>query len=138
MPSSILWVCMHAGYTYYTLVYVVHSLGLEDLYGCMVVSKYITSGINYPQDQWLPDGPLYITHAALFSHTTRPNVSVQCVFQNGFDLRLRPRLTNAASNQLDSLTVCLQGINLGDGPDTRLLKLNGKPYTARPGSLCRS
>ena len=78
-------------------------------------------------DQWLPDGPLYITHAALFSHTTRPNVSVQCVFQNGFDLRLRPRHTNAASNQLDSLTVCLQGINLGDGLDTRLLKLNGQP-----------
>jgi hypothetical protein len=67
----------------------------------------------------------------LFTHTTRPNVSVQCVFQERFDLRLRPRLTNAASDQLDSLISCLQGINLGDGTDTRLLKLNGKPYTAR-------
>jgi hypothetical protein len=30
-----------------------------------------------------------------------------------------------------NLMSCLQEINLGDGPDTRLLKLNGKPYSAR-------
>jgi len=46
-------------------------------------------------------------------------------------LRLRPRLTNAASSQLDNLLICLQGINLGSGADTRLLKLNGKPYSTR-------
>ena len=53
-------------------------------------------------DHWLPAGPLASTHSALFSHT-RPNTSVQCVFNNGFDLRLRPRLTTAASQQLGSL-----------------------------------
>jgi hypothetical protein len=54
-------------------------------------------------DHWLPAGPLASTHSALFSHTLRPNTSVQCVFNNGFDLRLRPRLTTAASQQLGSL-----------------------------------
>jgi hypothetical protein len=82
-------------------------------------------------DHWLPDGPLCSTHSALFSHTIVPNVSVQFVFQNGFDLRLRPRLTNAASQQLDSLLSSLQDIHLDDGPDVRLLKLTGRPYTTR-------
>lgn len=82
-------------------------------------------------NHWMPDGPLFDTHPVLFSHTTMPNVSVQNVFQNGFDLRLRPRLTNTASHELDSLLASLQDINLGEGPDTRLLKLTGQPYTAR-------
>lgn len=60
-----------------------------------------------------------------------PNVSVQCVFQNDFDLRLRPRLTNAASQQLGSLLSLLQGFNLSDSPDVRLLKLTGWPYKTR-------
>jgi hypothetical protein len=51
-------------------------------------------------DHWLPDGPLSLSNAALFSHTTRPNISVQDVFQTNFDLCLRPRLTNTAGAQL--------------------------------------
>jgi hypothetical protein len=82
-------------------------------------------------DDWLPDGPLNLSHAALFSHTTRPNISVQDVFHTGFDLRLRPRLTNAASAQLASLLMCLQGITLQDAPDQRAMKLTGKPFTTR-------
>jgi hypothetical protein len=74
----------------------------------------------------LPDGPLNLSHAALFSHTTRPNTLVQNVFQTGFDLCLRPRLTNAASAQLASLLLCLQGITLHDAPDQRLMNLTGK------------
>jgi len=31
-------------------------------------------------DHWMSDGPLYLTHAALFSHTTKPNTSIQNVF----------------------------------------------------------
>ncbi|XP_066383218.1 uncharacterized protein [Miscanthus floridulus] len=82
-------------------------------------------------DHWLPAGPLFSTHHALFTHTTMPNISVQRVFQSGFDLRLRPRLTNAASHQLGSLLSLLQEMNIGDGPDLRLLKLTGHTYTAR-------
>lgn len=82
-------------------------------------------------DHWLPDGPLFISHAALFSHTTRPNVSVQRVFSSGFDLCLRPRLTNAASSQLACLLLCLQQITLDEAPDQRLMKLTGKRYTSR-------
>jgi hypothetical protein len=82
-------------------------------------------------DHWMLDGPLISTHHALFTHTTMPNVSVQCVFQNDFDLRLCPRLTNAASQQLGSLFSLLQGFNLSDSPDVRLLKLTGWPYKTR-------
>jgi hypothetical protein len=46
-------------------------------------------------------------------------------------LRLRPRLTNAASQQLDNLLSSLQDIHLDDGPDVRLLKLTDHPYTTR-------
>jgi hypothetical protein len=76
-------------------------------------------------DDWLPDGPLNLSHAALFSHTMWPNSSVQYVFQTGFDLCLRPRLTSAASAQLGSLLECLQGITLQDAPDQRVMKLTG-------------
>jgi hypothetical protein len=82
-------------------------------------------------DHWLPNGPLASTHAALFSHTTAPNISVQRIFQDGFDLRLRPRITNAASLQLDSLLLLLQDIHLDGQHDTRLLKLTGKPFRTK-------
>jgi hypothetical protein len=82
-------------------------------------------------DHWLPAGPLYVSHSALFSHTTRPNVSVQDVFQARFDLRLRSRLTNAAATQLADLLLCLQGTNLGDGADERHRKHTGKVFTTR-------
>jgi hypothetical protein len=79
----------------------------------------------------LPDGPLDITHAALFSHIVRPHISVQNVFLTGFDLCLRPRLTNVASDQPASFLVCLQGVTLQDASDVQLMKLTGKPHTTR-------
>jgi hypothetical protein len=82
-------------------------------------------------DHRLPAGSLYTIHAALFSHTARPNVSVQEIFRTGFDLRLRPRLTNAASSQLAKLLTCLQGFHLRNEPDDRRLKLTGKAYTTK-------
>jgi hypothetical protein len=82
-------------------------------------------------DRWTGDGPLFSSHTALFSHTTRPNVSVQYVFQSGFDLHLRPRLTTAASQQLCHLLESLQEITLTDGHDVRLLKLTDRAYTTR-------
>jgi hypothetical protein len=82
-------------------------------------------------DHWLPEGPLYATHSALFSHTIGPNVSVQDVFQAGFDLRLRSRLTNAAADQLADLLLCLQGINLSEEADNRRLKLTDKVFTTK-------
>jgi hypothetical protein len=56
---------------------------------------------------------------------------VQKIFQNGFDLCLRPRLTNTASAQLAALLSCLQELTLRDGADVRMLKTTGKPYTTR-------
>ena len=68
-------------------------------------------------DSWMPTGPLYLTHAALFSHTTTPNLSVQHVFRTNFELCLRPRLTDAASAELASLLPCLQDVLPDDAPD---------------------
>lgn len=81
---------------------------------------------------WLPDGPLSSSHTTLLTHTTRPNVPVPSVFQNSrFDLCLRPRLTYAASAQLASLISYMQGVYLWDGPDVRVLRLTGMPYTSK-------
>jgi hypothetical protein len=82
-------------------------------------------------DHWLPEGPLYLSRPALFSHTTRPNVSVQKVFQTNFELHLRPRLTNVASSELASLLSCLQVISLDEAHDQRLMKLTRKCYATK-------
>jgi len=52
---------------------------------------------------------------ALFSHVVRPNVWVQQVFQDRFDLRLRPRLTAAAAAELVSIMSALQEVYLQEG-----------------------
>jgi hypothetical protein len=89
------------------------------------------SSTSFWFDHWLPSGPICTSHAALFSHTVRPNLSVQCVFQQGLDLCLRPQLTNAASAQLEELLSCLQEVTLGGGADICLLKTTGRPFTTR-------
>ena len=42
------------------------------------------------------------TERVLMEYTLRLDISVQYVFQNEFDLRLRPRLTTAARTELHS------------------------------------
>lgn len=96
-----------------------------------MVKLHNGASTSFWYDHWLPEGPLFTSHAALFSHTMRPNISVQRVFQTNFDLCLRPRLTNAASAQLATLLSCLQVLQLDDLPDQRLMKLTGKKYTAK-------
>lgn len=89
------------------------------------------SSTSFWFDHWLPDGPLCSSLSALFSHTVRPNVSVKYVFQKGFDLCLRPRLTSAASTQLLRLLSSLQGLTLSQGPDLRVLRTTQKAFTTR-------
>jgi hypothetical protein len=101
-------------------------------YRCItVVNVFNGASTSFWFDHWLSGGPLCSSHAALFSHTTRQNVSVQYVFQNGFELCLRPRLTNVASAKLDNLVSCLQEYRLGEGFDSRTLRMTDKPYTTR-------
>jgi hypothetical protein len=45
-----------------------------------VVNVFNGASTSFWFDHWLPTGPLCFSHAALFSHVTRSNVSVQCVF----------------------------------------------------------
>jgi hypothetical protein len=82
-------------------------------------------------DHWFHSGPLSSTYPALFSDTTRPDVSVQYVFQHGFEMHLRPRLTSTASQQLELLLDILQDFDLEESHDIRLLKSADRPYTTR-------
>jgi hypothetical protein len=82
-------------------------------------------------DHWLDSGPLHSTYSALFSHTTRLEVSVQYVFQHDFELHLRPRLTTAANQQLCALLHSLQDIDLVAGHDIRFMKHTGRPYSSK-------
>ena len=66
-----------------------------------------------------------------FYHTLRPNISVQQVFQGGFDLCLRPRLMRAAIAELDSLLAVLQDIHLQEGQDVRRLTTTQRPFSSR-------
>jgi hypothetical protein len=70
------------------------------------------SSTSFWHDHWLDSGPIATSHPALFSHTFRPNISVQQVYQDRFEMHLRPRrLTLAAqSSKLESLLSDLQGI----------------------------
>lgn len=86
---------------------------------------------SFWHDRWLEDDPLSLSHPALFSHSLRPNVSVQQVFQSGFDLRLRPRLTRAAASKLASLMSVLQGVHLQYGQDVRRLTSTRKPFNTK-------
>ena len=78
------------------------------------------------KDHWLPSGPIFLSHPALFSHTTRPNVSVFEVFQSRFELHLRPRLTRAAQQERADLLLALQDVHLNDSSDVRLMLLTRK------------
>lgn len=73
------------------------------------------SSTSFWHDGCISDDPLALSHPALFSHSLRPNMSVQQVFQDGFDLRLHPRLTGAAAFKLVSLTSALQEVHLQEG-----------------------
>lgn len=100
------------------------------LHSITYVNIYSGASTSFYFVHWLPHGPLSYSHAALFSHTTWPNILVQCVFQNGFDLCLRPRLTNA-----NILISCLQDFNLKGNLDVRLLKLKAShilPWVLMP------
>jgi hypothetical protein len=89
------------------------------------------SSTSFWHDRWLTSDPLAILYPALFSHSVRPNISVQQVFQDRFDLRLRPRLTAAAAAELASLMSALQEVRLQEGQDVRRLTSTGKPFKSR-------
>jgi len=47
-----------------------------------IIRVQIHSGTatSFWKDHWLPSGPIFVSHPALFSHTTRPNMFVSEVF----------------------------------------------------------
>jgi hypothetical protein len=66
------------------------------------------------QDTWLLPEPLATAFPALYSHHTTPHAFICDIMQNGISNGLQCRLTNAASEQLVSLSNLLQDIRLTD------------------------
>ncbi|CAO2039804.1 unnamed protein product [Urochloa humidicola] len=74
---------------------------------------------SFWHDRWLLSTTLAETFPALFSHSTCPEITVQAAMATHLSGQLRPRLTNAASTEKDTLLQCLQMAPLNDDPDRR-------------------
>lgn len=94
-------------------------------------SREGSTASSFWEDYWLPGGPIFVTHLALFSHPVRPNVSVSEVFQSRIDLHLRPQLTGAAHSELAALISTLQDVQLDGSSDIRLMLLTGKRFNTK-------
>jgi hypothetical protein len=68
-------------------------------------------------DHWTPEGALYTLFPALFSHCTRPHVSIHSAISHG--IPLRPRLSAAAAAELSTVQSLLVSLTLDQHPDTR-------------------
>ncbi|TVU47106.1 hypothetical protein EJB05_06687, partial [Eragrostis curvula] len=89
----------------------------------------------------LRDGnqPLATDYPALFSHATRPHISVRSAFEgNILLLPLRNRLTTAASLELEALQLRLQDF-LPDplASDQRFMRQSSAPFTTKAAYLLR-
>ncbi|TVT97183.1 hypothetical protein EJB05_57555, partial [Eragrostis curvula] len=81
--------------------------------------------ISFWLDLWDGNPTLSTDYPALFSHTLRPNMSVNAVLTDGnleLNLALRSRLTSAAQAELESLTLRLNQTALTDDPVRRMLR----------------
>jgi hypothetical protein len=85
-------------------------------------------------DTWLLPENLATAYPALYSHHTQPNALICDVLQNDFSTGLRCRLTNAATEQLASLSNLLQDVHLSDGPDTRSMR-DGSTFSTKSAYL---
>jgi hypothetical protein len=85
-------------------------------------------------DTWLLPEPLATAFPALYSHHTQTHALVCDIMQLGISNGLRCRLTNAASEQLVSLSNLLQDVTLSEAQDTRSL-LDGSPFSTKGAYL---
>jgi hypothetical protein len=81
-------------------------------------------------DKWLLPESLATAYPALYSHHTQTHALVCDIMQNDISAGLRCRLTNAASQQLASLSNLLQEVHLTDEQDTRPM-LDGSPFSTK-------
>ncbi|KAL6644549.1 hypothetical protein ACP70R_016157 [Stipagrostis hirtigluma subsp. patula] len=84
---------------------------------------------SFWKDLWYGEQTLALSFPYLFTHTTRPNISVQKVFAGGaLFLALRPRLTAVAEQELGKLLDLMSLVELhNDIHDYRTLRGNSKP-----------
>jgi hypothetical protein len=78
-------------------------------------------------DLWLGDQPLHERYPNLFSHSTRPHISVATTLSSGLRTILGPRLTAAAAEDFRALSHELSLVDLRlDVPDLRHTRLSNK------------
>lgn len=70
-------------------------------------------------DDWTDDGPLCLALPVLFSHTTKPHVSVAAALATPLATMFQPRLTQVATGEFTSLGNLLNSYGSDDGPDDR-------------------
>jgi hypothetical protein len=81
-------------------------------------------------DLWFEPSPLNLRFPHLFSHTTRPNISVATALSSSLSLSLVPRLTEVAMTELRTLTTALGSVVLRlDVPDLRVSRLTNNLLT---------
>jgi hypothetical protein len=78
-------------------------------------------------DIWIGNSTFGNRYPTLFSHSTRPNISVSLIFSSGLRPSLGPRLNHAASKELLALSLELDSIVLSPNSlDQRLCRRTNK------------
>ncbi|CAO2142968.1 unnamed protein product [Urochloa humidicola] len=93
---------------------------------------------NFWHDRWLSVGRLRDAFSLLYSHTTREDVSVAAVIQEGIDAFLVRRITRQAQPELDKVRDLLQRVGLTTEDDRRASSLAQQDGMMRAGPVYRA
>lgn len=72
-------------------------------------------------DDWHDHGPLFLAFSAIFSHVTRPHISIFDALTPSLQLHLHVCLTHAARAELSSVLAILNAVLLDQSPDKRFM-----------------
>jgi hypothetical protein len=116
----------------------------KDLLSCLPAFRNKTkvtigsgSMTSFWLDLWFQDSTLAQRFPAIFSHTTKPNASVASVCSSqALEIALFPRLSHAATSELDCLRTLLVSVELDLSVfDVRVSRLDSRTLTTKSAYL---